>query len=266
VLGASESFGLYESDGHEYTAQLADRLRGASCYEVINASLFGLTLPAVTRIWESWVKEFGSQTAIVYPTPAFYLNNRPPAPPSAPPQVEDPGPPWWTPRLLGRAVDLVEFPEFIQRRRVARSAAALEAEHEPGWFFETVPAERVELFERDLDSLVSAIMAAGARPVLVTHATGFRRPPTPSQRDALEAWRLLMRKPRASVLLQFEDEARQATLRVGVRHGIGVVDAAAFMNGHEEWFAADRLHFNDAGAAKLAEALASHLTADTSNR
>lgn len=258
VLGASESFGLYESDGREYPAQLADRLRGPSCYEVINASLFGLTLPAITRIWESWVREFGSQTVIVYPTPSFYLNDRPPAAPGeAPPG--DPGPPWWTPRLLGRALDLIEVPAFIQRRRNVRDVAALEAAHGPGWFYETVPADRVALFERDLDALVSAIAAAGALPLLVTHATGFHRPPSASQHDALVAWQRLIRKPRGHVLLDFEDAARQATLRVAERRGVDVVDAAGLMNGREEWFAADLLHFNDAGAAALAAALASHV-------
>ena len=260
VLGASESFGLYESDGHEYSAQLADRLRGPSCYEVVNASLFGLTLPAITRIWESWVREFGSQTVIVYPTPAFYLAERAPAAPGAPPP-DDPVSPWWTPRLLGRAVDLVQYPAFIQRRRVARDVAELEAAHAPGWFYEAVPEDRVMLFERDLDTLVAAITAAGATPLLVTHATGFQRPPSAPQLDALVAWQLLMRKPRGHVLLEFEDAARQATLRVASRRGVDVLDAAGLMNGHAEWFANDLLHFNDEGAAALAAALASRVTA-----
>lgn len=263
VLGASESFGLYESDGHDYPSQLADRLRSPSCYEVVNASLFGLTLPAITRLWESWVKQFGGQTVIVYPTPAFYLNDRAPVAPGPPPAASD-GPPWWIPRLLGRALDMFEYPEFVHRRLLARQAAALEKEHDPGWFFEEVPQDRVSLFENDLEVLVAAIVGAGASPVLVTHATGFQRPPADSQFEALETWRLLMRKPRAHVLLQFEDEARRATLRVAERHGVDVVDAAAFMSGHEEWFADDRLHFNDDGASVLAAALATELTTSVS--
>jgi hypothetical protein len=260
VLGASESFGLYESEGKEYPAQLAARLRGAGCYEVVNASLFGLTLPGITRMWQSWARQFGSRTVIVYPTPAFYLAERPPGPPGQPP-AHITGPPWWTPRLLGRAEDLIDYPAFIQRRRVAREAAALEAEHDRGWFFETVPADRVAQFARDLESLVSAIQAAGASPTLVTHATGFHRPPDASQADAMESWRLHMRRPRAPVLLAFEDEVRQATLSLAQRRGVDVVDAAGVMNGHDEWFAEDMLHFDDQGAARLAELLASHLTA-----
>lgn len=263
VLGASESFGLYESEGREYPAQLRSLLDGANCYEVINASLFGLTLPGITRVWESWVRQFGSQTVIVYPTPAFYLAERPPEAPGAPP-LSDAVSPWWTPRLLGRAVDLIEFPEIIQRRRVSSEVTALEASHDPAWFYDTVPQDRVALFERDLDALVSAIAAAGAAPLLVTHATGFQRPPSASQLDRLVAWQLLMRKPRGRVLLEFEDAARQATLRVAARHGLKAVDAAGLMNGRADWFANDLLHFNDEGASVLAAAIAAHLTARTS--
>ena len=260
VLGASESFGLYESDNKEYPAQLAARLRRAGgCYEVVNASLFGLTRPGITQIFESWASQFGARTIVVYPTPAFYLNEHPPGPPGPPPQ-EEPGPPWWTPRLRGRAEDLIEFPPVIQRRRVARDAAALEAQHDPSWFYESVPPDRIAQFGRDLDRLVSLIEKAGAAPLLVTHATAFHRPPDQGQIDALEAWRVRMRKPRAPVLLAFEDDARQATLDLARRRGLDVVDAAGVMNGHDEWFAEDLVHFNDAGAAKLAELLAAHLT------
>jgi len=263
ILGASESFGLYESENMDYPAQLSTRLRGGGrCYEVLNASLFGLTLPGITRMWESWANQFGPQTVVVYPTPSFYLAERPPAPPGQPPARSE-GPPWWTPRLLGRARDMVEFPAFIQRRRVSRDAAALESAHDAAWFFNELPLDRVEQFERDLGTLVSAIQAAGASPVLVTHANGFHRPPRAAQLDALESWRMLLRKPRASVLLEFEDAARQATLAVAQQRGVDAIDAAGIMNGHDQWFAEDLLHFNDQGAAKLAELLAEHLTGQT---
>jgi lysophospholipase L1-like esterase len=262
VLGASESFGLYESDGKEYPAQLQTQLRraGAGCYEVVNASLFGLTLPDITRLWENWARRFGARTVVIYPTPAFYLAEHPPGPPGPPPATVA-GPPWWTPRLRGRAEDVIDYPAFIQRRRLAQDAAALDAAHERSWFFATVPPERLAQFVRDLDTLIAAIEPTGASLLLVTHATGFHRPPdSPTQIDAMEAWRLHMRKPQAPVLLAFEEEARQATLALVQRHHINVVDAAGVMNGHAEWFAEDLLHFDDAGAARLAELLASQLT------
>ena len=75
-----------------------------------------------------------------------------------------------------------------------------------------------------------------------------------------------MRKPRAHVLLAFEDEARQATLRVGQRRGVAVLDAAGLMNGQDKLFADDLLHFNDQGAATLATALASQVTTSIPSR
>ena len=49
VLGSSESFGIYESPGHEFPAILADRLRPD--YEVINAALVGLTVCSGRPSW-----------------------------------------------------------------------------------------------------------------------------------------------------------------------------------------------------------------------
>src|SRR5262249_22632422 len=155
----------------DYPAQLQTKLReaGLGCFEVVNASLFGLTLPGITQLWNNWGRQFEPEIVVIYPTPAFYLHDHPPGPPGPPPSpAETAGPPWWTPRLRGRAEDVIDIPAFIQRRRVASEAAALEAEHERGWFYESVPAERVALFERDLDTLVSAIQAASARPIVIT--------------------------------------------------------------------------------------------------
>jgi hypothetical protein len=268
ILGASESFGLYESDGKDYPTQLQATLRGAGtdCYEVVNASLFGLPVSAITTLWENWARQFGPRTVVIYPTPSFYMNEHAPGPPGPPPAHVD-GPPWWTPRLNGRAHDVFHFPPFIQRRRIARDAAALEAEHDRSWFWESVPPDRLPLFVRDLDTLASSIQAANATPVLVTHATAFHHPPdNDTQIDALEAWRMHLAKPRGRVLLAFEDQARQGMLDLGRRRGFEVVDAAGVMNGHEEWFADDLLHFNDEGAAKLAVLLAAHLIAPGSER
>jgi hypothetical protein len=263
ILGASESFGLYESDGKDYPTQLQSKLSEseAGCYEVVNASLFGLTIPGITQLWENWARQFEPRTVVVYPTPAFYLAEHPPGPPGPPPAQAD-GPPWWILRLRGRAEDVIDFPAWIQRRRVARDAAALEAEHDPGWFYTSVPPDRLALYARDLESLVTAIQQTGATPLLVTHATGFHSTSSDDdaeQVDALEAWRLHMRKPRSPVLLAFEDRAREATRALAGSHGVQVVDAASVMNGHEEWFASDMLHFDDAGAARLADLLAARL-------
>ena len=48
ILGSSESFGLYESPGLEFPAQLASRLRDRGDFEVVNAAVAGMTLATMT--------------------------------------------------------------------------------------------------------------------------------------------------------------------------------------------------------------------------
>ena len=76
VLGASESFGLYESDGKEYPAQLSVMLNRHGCYEVINAAVAGMTVRTIGSFWDNWASRFRPATVVIYPTPAFYLADR----------------------------------------------------------------------------------------------------------------------------------------------------------------------------------------------
>src|SRR6188768_3430358 len=77
VLGASEAFGLYEAAGHEFPAQLGERLKDRR-FEVINAALTGLTLASSIHYWESWVSRFKPAVVVIYPSPLFYLRDSPP--------------------------------------------------------------------------------------------------------------------------------------------------------------------------------------------
>lgn len=262
VLGASETFGLYESSGHEYPAQLENLLRRVECHEVVNAAVAGLTLKGQIRLWQGWASRFRPDIVVVYPTPGFYLANNPPNFPKPPSGSPPEGPPWWTPRLIERAKDVFEFPAFIQRRRVAQRLDSL-IRTEPGWAFATLPADRIELFEADLAALTDMIQATGARVVLLTHTTRFGAAPAPDDQEALHAWRQFTPKASAEMLLEFEARAAEATKRVADRTGAALVDVRAVMNGHREWFAeGDALHFNDAGAAVLADLIAQRLLTD----
>lgn len=49
LLGASETFGLYESEGHEFAEVLRQEFaRAESPIEVINAAVAGMTVPSLT--------------------------------------------------------------------------------------------------------------------------------------------------------------------------------------------------------------------------
>lgn len=159
-------------------------------------------------------------------------------------------------RLLDRLRDRVQYPAFIQRRRVARGIERAIAGKPDTWFYRDVPADRLALFRLHLDSLVSSIRASGAVPVLVTHAMRFGDPPrTTEEEDLLRSWRKFTPRATETVLLAFERAAAESTRDLARERGVTLVDVAGTMTGHTAWFA-DFTHFDDAGAAVVAESIA----------
>jgi hypothetical protein len=266
VLGASETFGLYESSGMEFPAQLETALRRTGCYEVVNAAVTGLTIKGQIQLWKGWASRFRPDIVVVYPTPGFYLANSPPDFPKPPAGNPPAPPPWWTPRLLERAKDVFEFPAFIQRRRVAQRLASL-TRSEPGWAFSSLPADRLAQFETDLGMLTEVVQTTGARVVLLTHAIRFGGTPRGDDQEALDAWRQFTPKASAEILLEFEQRAAEATVRVASRDHAALVDVRGVMNGRREWFAeGDALHFTDEGAGVIADLIAQCVLTDPAIR
>ncbi|HEV7596300.1 MAG TPA: hypothetical protein VGO33_14985 [Gemmatimonadaceae bacterium] len=255
VIGASETFGYYESPGKEFPAQLADSLGKHGCYEVINAALAGMSVPAQIQLWENWLSRFRPSVVVIYVPPAFYLGDDPPdfAPPTAggPSTIQT----RFASRLLDRLRDRIEYPAFIQRRRVANSIARAVVGKPDTWFYRDVPRDRLALFRSHLDSLVSSVQAKGALPVLVTHAMRFGNPPAQADADLLRSWRKFTPRATEAALLDFERTAGVSTRELAQARGIPVVDVARVMTGHSKWFA-DFTHFNDNGSGVVAGAIA----------
>jgi hypothetical protein len=147
ILGASETFGLYESPDMDYPAQLRSELAAHGCYEVVNAALPGASLHSMLALWRRWVSPFHPQIVVIYPNPSFYLGAEPPRAPERSgvtqrQQTETP-PSWWTPRLIDRAHRTFHYLDVIQRRRVAHWLAAELAGHDSAWPFRRVPTDRL---------------------------------------------------------------------------------------------------------------------------
>lgn len=264
VLGASETFGLYESPDHEFPAQLRVDLKDHGCFEVLNGAVPGMTLRTLITYWKNWGSRFSPAIVAIYPTPAFYLANNPPDYPRAPSGPPPAGPPWWTPRIIDRAHNVIHMPEFIQRRRVAYWLAS--APVPPGGVFTSLPKDRLDRFDADLSTLTQLIAASSARVILLTHATAFQFPEAAADDDQLNAWRVFVPKASASLLLEFERRTAEVTKEVAVEQGATVVDVASALNGHPEYFADDYIHFSDRGAAEVAQALAAAVLADAALR
>ena len=262
VLGASESFGLYESEGKEYPRQLSSVMNRHGCFEVVNAAIAGITVRTIGSFWEHWASRFRPAVVVVYPTPAFYLANARPAESPVPgPVKESVETPvrWWQPRIRDRALDVLVVPPALQRLRVQRWLEDARRGRPSSWMFETLPQERLDDFLHDTESLLCKVAATGARPIVMTHANAFHDPPRPEEHGALEAWNNFTPRATSSVLLQFEREAAKGVRELGAAHGISVVDAARHMYGRREWFARDYFHFTDDGARAVAELIAAEL-------
>ena len=268
VLGASETFGLYESAGNDYPSRLRKLLseRGNRDVEIVNAGMAGMALPTLLQYWRSWAGGFGAKLVLVYPSPHFYLDDEPPRIASAPPPARapaalDPRDPLQWSRFAVRIKDLVRQIQILRDIRaylVVRQA--LRGKGPDYLFTADPPTDRIVAFTRDLEQLSAAIVERGATPVLVTHA--FRYPSPPARGDLAELRYFRMFLPRATpeAMPAFDLAARDAVLDLGRRRGWTVIDAAPALNGQRHLFA-DPVHFNDAGSLAMARQLVGPLEA-----
>jgi lysophospholipase L1-like esterase len=262
ILGASESFGLYESDDKEYPAQMAKLLGRAGKYEVVNAAVTGMTIKSLTLYWKEWASRFHSQIVVIYPSPLFYLNENAPgrsrAATSQATQTPRARISKFGSRLLSRLRDVFHVPDFIQGWRDQRAIAAKVAGKGEDWPFRTTPQDRLEMLTADLQDLVLAIEAKGARPVLLTHAIRCMTPPRPEDFFDLRSMRVNFPRPTQETILDFEAAANRRIRMLAARHGVDIIDVARVMNGKRDWFA-DPVHFTDSGAAAIALLIARHI-------
>jgi len=252
ILGASETFGLYEDAGMEYPAQLALLLQQK--YEVINAAMAGITLKSMIPYWDNWAGNFGANKVIVYPSPMFYLDAKPPAAAPHEKQVA-----WqsFRPRLAERFRDVYHaLPDCVRALReewvIEREGAADDGE------FIVVPEERLRLFRQDLCQLVRHIRARGAEPILLTHASSAAWPPRPEDDTFIRRMRMFFPRAKAATLVEFERQANAVIRGLVRQHQVRFIDVDQALTGQRELFA-DMVHFNNGGATKMAELLARHL-------
>jgi hypothetical protein len=260
LLGASETFGLRESEGKEYPAQLAERLRqdGFRDVEVVNAAMAGITVQSLLPYWQDWAAPFRPQIVLIYPSPMLYLEEEPPrqADPGAAP--DSPDGPALASRFGERVKDLLRLNPLIRKARLEWTLARQLSGKGDDWLYRDAPPDRLRLFLDDLAALTDAVRATGARPVLLTHAVRAASPMRPEDREDVREFRLFARRATEEGIVAFEDAANAGVRRLAAARDVPLIDVAAAMNGRREWFG-DLVHFNDAGAAETARLLAEAL-------
>ena len=263
LIGSSETFGMFESPGKDYPAQLLSELNRFGDYEVINTALPGMTLRSATRAFDDRFARFSPDVVVIYVSPLFYLNMSPKkesasskptgvaATATARPQLI----PRFQLRFERKLRDALVTPEFLQRRIDAKTIESRRDALGANSVFTSFPQDQLDMFISDLNVLVQNIKDCGAKPLLVTHAIQSHSPPTPDDLRALQS--SLVHTPRATpqLVLDFEAANREQILALAKSQSLTVVDLAQALNGRREAFG-DLVHFSDTGAAIAAQMIA----------
>jgi hypothetical protein len=263
TVGASETFGMAEPEGREYPRQLEDSLNGAAeragsarRFEVLNASLPGMSIPSILLGLRANIRALSPDIVIVYPSPSFYVDREPPHPPT---DVQPDDTLSWTralrPRSVSRIADAAKslMPARVMDGLRERDIQQNIGQEPPGWRFTSIPPDRLALFSEHLREMVGAIRSIGAQPILMTHGNAFMGG---TRNDALaRSWVRFYPRATASTLIAFDSAARSVTLQVARDSGVVAVDVAGDLARTGGDVYSDFAHFTELGAARVATGL-----------
>lgn len=262
VLGASETFGLFESEGHEYPAQMQRMLDSIAPgrFEVVNAALAGMGLSAMVPYLRTVLAPLHPDIVVVYPTPTFFLDN------AAPPDTFVLRPLTAQDTATGRRFEprirdkvrvvvkrIVPTQIFIAYRQWGLDRARRALGEDQIW--SEVPEDRMELFARHLARVTAEIEAIGATPILLTHANRFLYREVPLDLDDNQHLLAVISNywPRASesVAIGVDSAANRRVRAVASARGAHLLEVERRIPPDAVHFA-DYSHFTDAGAERVA--------------
>ena len=271
LLGSSETFGVFESPGKEYPAQLREILKDKG-FEVINASLPGMTPKSIIRAFDSRLAHFSPDVVVIYFNPLFELN-RPPTSssiPSAPPNKQNPTPSGknleveqpllnFKSRFVQRLRDSIEKPAVIQR---FVDRAAIEQKRKnlaPIGMHANVPTEFIDDHIADVRTIVHKIRECNAIPLVMIHATKVKPPLDEDDMRTLEAF--LVNVPRATlqILVEYELLVQERVRKYVKQDMVACIDLGEKLGGDDNSFG-DLVHFSDYGASRVSRMIADEIT------
>jgi lysophospholipase L1-like esterase len=255
-VGSSETFGQYESEGHEWPREverlLNQRAPAGSRYQLVNSGFSGETFPTSLLRLPSRLRIVRPKIVLLYPSLAHYLS-LPAAPYSGPPPVQ----PSFRWRMQARIENTlktgmpVRLQTWLRQRDISRAQAST-----PQW--DDMPLEYRNAFGQDLRKSVELIRNAGAEPVLITHANRFHDRVEPSERFMLISWQRFYPMLRADAFLRMEASMNEVMRQVAQQQRVLLVDAAQAMPRGPAYFG-DFVHFTDKGSAIFSQIVAAKL-------
>lgn len=257
ILGASETFGSYESPEYEFVSQLRRRLEDGlgHCFEVVNASIVGMSPRSAIAYWNGWVSQFRPQFVFLYPNPMLSLRISNDSDSHCVTTETTPRPATSATsggiryRFVDRLRDALDKPQWLVDIQIERQITHLVRKYGADWILEEVPEQCFGTFQNEIEDLINAVVSDGSIPILATHAfrsDGYER--------GTNLW-LRQWIPRVTGAGQLRYHlAANGTLRsLAERQSVVVFDAERILQGCRECFV-DPVHFSDAGATRLASA------------
>jgi len=262
-MGASETFGYYESAGGEWPAQLQQALdrRQPGRYEVINTALAGYLLSSNTVNLERRILRFSPDVVILYQSFFDYLN--PHGRPATVQGTAVSGRPAsensidvfsLKPRSVRKAKPMIKslVPQPILRKyQIWRAMDLLgQVRKQRGYDvpIDEVSPERLDELKKDLHKFERLCTDADATVVVATHAYYW------NEYTIAEAWRYMPYLTREG-LVSAGRVLNQWLREVAAENQIVCVDIARTVPANHANFV-DYAHFTDAGAKRAAEAFA----------
>lgn len=257
-IGASETFGLTESDGMEYPRQLErslnQRVRGDH-YQVLNVAFPGQSIATAAKRTIEVADQIQPSVALIYPSFLPYFD--PPADSREPVDWVKPGSQPEL-RLTAKFFELLDrLPPSVTTARYrfhiwkATRAAAIQPR---------VPEINVRRFHTDLGALLDRLQERRIKPILVTHATYFGQSVDPEERHMLIAWRRFEPTLAEDGFLDVEKRMNRVMREEANSRGVDLVDAENRMDGHENF--SDWVHFTDLGANRMAQIITDKVVAN----
>jgi hypothetical protein len=278
-LGASESYGLYESPGKEWPAQLLELLPSAK-YQVINVSVVGLGFRSYEPYLKKYVLPLEPDVIVCFVNPLFYATsfertgeNKASSVKSANRTEKKP-----TIALTGMIISNVRclpkikqtfkkalqnsFPKELQHyqiRSLQKEVATAEALRLKGRKpKDIVPDASVRSFKNDLSKFVSFLESRHVKVLLSTYPSLISRENLSAYPDIFLDNRRFFVEFSMPGMVDVLEKSNSVVRAVALERGIMFVDCRALVPKTNEYFG-DNVHYTDRGARTIAEGIAARL-------
>jgi len=286
-MGASETYGVFESPDKEWPAQLRDLLPAQ--YEVINTAVAGLPLKYFPSYIAKYVLPVEPDVVVVVVNPIFMVarNDGQPAEVVEDIKISEPEKPenslkppiikrirptfrviTNTKQIIKQAL-IENFPTLLKKFQIwslSRQITKLEAEYLKGMKpFDTAPEVDLQNFKNITEKVIDLVMANGTKVILCTY-------PSLISYESFTKYPAIMLGTRRYHIYLSMDGMTDALIKgnaivfdTSIEKKITVVDISAAIPKTLEYFE-DAYHYTDKGAALFAEKIAAQILLNPENK